>query len=1563
MRKIIVGSDVVDGHLDTCATHCFVSSRRSKQLNDKGYPPLKIKPFPVGQGTPLPDATHVHLAPLWLISSEGRLVGFGTVLFLVSNTGADILISNNILDFLGILRYRPPSDYEQILQREAKRLFIQREKRAPPISWSTPESLQSMLRSGQCLITESSAIDGFPLHPFQIQVDRTTAPEYVPHKRHNSVAIESEITRQTSEMEANGLIVKNDKRVKFQDNPLGCRPMSLPATENVCHNCGMHRERCKCKQGAAITLKEKEPESAENGFTPTEKVFGDIPVTKQLSHKELRQQKINEANLLKVGSEPPLAEEVQKALDLLKRIAESPQEKICSRAEVEELQKELSKDRPTWAKCLTPANTLQATKEEQWARTQIEEMMDGRFKDTVFGKTLRTPCNFKPFEIHTKPGSAPEKAIQPRRFKDPKMTQLINDWVDGLLKDGLIRESQTPVAAPVTVVLKKGREPRVCIDYRERNARTDTPVYPMPDVHDFLDDAAGFKYYCSFDCAKMFNQYEIVPEHRYLAAFMTQKGTYEPNRIMFGVTGGPQHAVRSVRPALKSNPKTNGTLFTKWAIEQNLKGETPPYVIDPETGIVPGSNLDLFVDDCRIPADKLKGLVKLCELWFEFCEENLLILSRKKAKLCLTHLPFLGFVVSSEGKHLDPNRISSLLDIPKPTSKEGLHALLCSYNFVRTFIPEFSTIAAPLYAATKGIIWKGPLSGRSKGTREFDPQFLWTDILDRALRQLQELLLSSPILLWPDYSIALFLSVDACLKGEGGVLWQIRKGKDGSLIPVAIHYGSRKYSETESAWEVTRQEAHAIQSALKDVYDYIFSCHFYLLTDHRNLTFLTSSVNRAVIRIRHFMQQFNMTVVHVPGTWNNPADGISRLDVENLPLQSASDLVSATTVQVDDLLHVNRGQQPSSSSLEPGDYILDVGPKTASALFTYGNSGSKCPWGTCLLCNPTITVEPSLEAMCLFSHSDQVSETDEQSVTEEEYEWEISEQVLLNSYESNVLLTREQSRKEALAWNLKQKTESAQSALLNDQLVETTEAEWIPEMEESRLAKTLTASSENFVPTPSGDPSPGDLQDLAALQPQPQIPPTEVVDISTQTTPADFRAVLIRSPLLEDFKAIHNSESGHHGFDHSYRKLMVRCGSKWAEEHWTATSVREDLKLFIKNCPICQKVRGLQDKVKSKHSFISSRPFIEVSYDFIVFDTPDKNGNRYIIVAVDNFTKLVEMKAVPTRGAEEVATFLMELKARYGPINRLRSDREKSFTASVVSKLNTLAGTDTLQCIVYHPQANSVCERQNQIIMNHLRPLVKEAKLGPDSAYAWSDLLPFVFSIVNNTPKLPLAISPLSMVYGIFANYDRPLLDPRPNGEQTNPIDYVDGLIEWQNKLLDISEEIQSCHFEKLSQRDNRDKSFRSFQEGDFVLQLKSSTGARGKLTTRWIGPRLVLNRRDNDPTHPVLDLFDLVNSRNIEASIDDCRLFHTGWFDETTMVQDLHRLAALDKEEYEVEKILEHRPPGSTRARNVKSSDYWFKVKWSGFSDEENSWEPYSALKSLTPLEEYLSQYPLLKL
>jgi hypothetical protein len=185
-------------------------------------------------------------------------------------------------------------------------------------------------------------------------------------------------------------------------------------------------------------------------------------------------------------------------------------------------------------------------------------------------------------------------------------------------------------------------------------------------------------------------------------------------------------------------------------------------------------------------------------------------------------------------------------------------------------------------------------------------------------------------------------------------------------------------------------------------------------------------------------------------------------------------------------------------------------------------------------------------------------------------------------------------------------------------------------------------------------------------------------------------------------------------------------------------------------------------------------------------------------------------------------------------------------------------------------------------------------------------------------------------------------------------------LMEWQSRLIDLAEDIQSRYYLKMIASPTV---HRTFQEGDFVLQAKSSTGTRGKLVTRWIGPRLVLARRNNDSSHPILDLLDLVTSKIFEASIEDCRLLKTGWFEESTMLQDLKQLAALDKEEYEVQSILDHRPPGPTRRPGTKPNDYWFKVKWSGFSDEENSWEPFSELKELTILEEYLEQFPGLRL
>ena len=107
------------------------------------------------------------------------------------------------------------------------------------------------------------------------------------------------------------------------------------------------------------------------------------------------------------------------------------------------------------------------------------------------------------------------------------------------------------------------------------------------------------------------------------------------------------------------------------------------------------------------------------------------------------------------------------------------------------------------------------------------------------------------------------------------------------------------------------------------------------------------------------MQQFNMTVVHVPGKWNNPADGISRLDTENLPVALASNLTSATTVEaLEDFLITHRGTNPGELTLEEGDRIVDVTPMIGSVLFTAASlTSSSCHLENCLLCQPTLGLE------------------------------------------------------------------------------------------------------------------------------------------------------------------------------------------------------------------------------------------------------------------------------------------------------------------------------------------------------------------------------------------------------------------------------------------------------------------------------------------------------------------------------------------------------------------------------------------------------------------------------
>ena len=1479
-KEIAIGNTVATAHLDTCATHCFLSWKTSAIAASRGYRAHKSKVrYSVEQGNPLCVTSTIHILPLNMIRNDNTVASWTSVLFIVADCGADIIIGYPTLQLGGIIDYDPPSNYEYTLNRLA--LSAQRAS-SPDIEAATAHTL-SLGKSYQYSPPDSD-------YAKQISVTESTS------------VLRTEV-----------------------EGPVG-RLTPKTGSENAQKkSTDIHNQKNRPPQPKAgvAALSESEP----------------------------------------YGKNPPLPDVVLDALRILKDLSESGTSAIGEN-QLREVQALLGTNRPQWSQCLTPLHLHEVSDTE--GERLINELMDKpRYQKSIFQTSmhLNTVSDFKEYEIPQKPGKDEWKPSQPRNYRNPSTTKIVDEWLDTLLANKKCRESSATHPAPVTVVLRPPRDPRVCLNYINRNHRSEIPIFPMPDVHDFLEEAVGFEHYCSFDMAKMFTQFRIKESDKHLAAFITHRGVYEPEVVMFGLAGAPQHAVREVGGGMAKDPRTNGISFTEWAVEQNKNGLTPPYELCPVTKIVKGSKLRPFIDDVFIKSRHATGVVKMTELFFEFCLDHHLILSRKKAVIMKKRLRALGFVVSKEGKHLDPSRIIALLESPQPRSKETLHSMLSSYTFIRMFIPNFASIAAPLYEATKGIVWKGPMSGKAKGIRTEDPDFIWTEEMIRAWNQLRAALLEAPILVSPDWKFPLFLSVDASLRGEGWVLWQIITTSDGTKVAVAILYGSRKYTDTERKWETTRQEATAIRSALEDVEEYVFGQHFYLFSDHLNLRFMHNSVNRAVLRMRDFLAQFNMTVVHCPGAWNN-ADSVSRLETPELPVALASNLNSATEA----VLHESGtriSQGTDTGEDEPTDTDRTLTPNSHEALGQENSNATVLNSSACPI-QPNEGTGDCTDLWCFLCHPEAIDEVDVDPLVD------IADEP--TEVRCHLANSRSQHDQNLAIW-----LEGENQDIMTDMLVKMG-------CEPSDILN-LKAAAEQWnndvyhYPSAVDQPLDTDESDIADVEwcgPIDRSTPAQLVRAvnlaenppnhekvwkgcktprTTQTTPADFRTAQIQTPIHDDFRAIHNDTSGHHGLDFSYRKLLKRCGSKWANERGEATRIKQLLKEFIDGCPTCQKLRGLREKIKCKHSFIISRPFLEVSYDFIVFKKPDKHGNRYIIAAVDNFCKLVEMKAVKNRDAETVAQFLLEVASRYGHCARLRSDREASFMGLVIGKLNKNRGTETTPCIPYRPEANSIIERQNAIIMFHLTALIQGCNLGPQTKVGWSELIPTVFSIVNNTPKNPLGISPLSMVYGVFANYDRPLLDPSKNtqGEISNPCDYVDTLIEWQNTLLDLAEDIQSQHFDKMNKRFNSDKSQRQFHQGDFVIQLKDSTGVGGKPSARWIGPFLVLERRDNDPSHPVLDLLNLTDMTQKEAASDDCRVFNTSWFEEDSIIPELTKIAARDLDEYVVEKIIDHKPKGAKRS--LPLSKYHFLVQWEDF--EEPTWEPYSGIKNLEPLDEYSALHP----
>ena len=136
--------------------------------------------------------------------------------------------------------------------------------------------------------------------------------------------------------------------------------------------------------------------------------------------------------------------------------------------------------------------------------------------------------------------------------------------------------------------------------------------------------------------------------------------------------------------------------------------------------------------------------------------------------------------------------------------------------------------------------------------------------------------------------------------------------------------------------------------------------------------------------------------------------------------------------------------------------------------------------------------------------------------------------------------------------------------------------------------------------------------------------------------------------------------SAHLGVNSTYEKIKERY-------YWP--KMFEDVRKYIESCDNCQR----REKTKRREELLPQK--IGVPFDKIGIDIKGplpltRKGNRYLVVAMDYFTKWLEARAIPNAKAETVAAFIFkEIICRHGVPKEILSDRETHFNNALMNEL------------------------------------------------------------------------------------------------------------------------------------------------------------------------------------------------------------------------------------------------------------------------------------------------------
>lgn len=418
-----------------------------------------------------------------------------------------------------------------------------------------------------------------------------------------------------------------------------------------------------------------------------------------------------------------------------------------------------------------------------------------------------------------KPPWGPLYALSAKELEEQRL------WIQKNESKGWIRKSQSPAASPAMFVPKKGGKLRMVIDFRRLNNITIKNRYPLPNIEEMKDRLEGAKWFTKVDLRDAFYAVRMAEGEEWKTAFRTRYGLYEFLVMPMGLTNAPATCQQVVNDALR-----------------DLLDITVIAYMDDILVFTNGSR-EQHARDVNAMFERLE------KIGFKTAPE--------KCKFFRKEVDFLGFIVSTTGIRMDPDKIKSILEWPQPKNVKDVQSFLGLANYNRKFVQDYSKKATPLTNLTRK-----------------DTTFKWGSEQQQAFEALKKASAAAPTLAMFDPKKPIQIETDASDRAIGACLTQLI---NGNRHPIA--YFSRKMSPAEQNYEIYDKELLAIVAALRHWRVYCEGATgLTIYSDHKNLQYFTTTkeLSRRQCRWSELLGQYKFDIIYTPGRDNGRADALSR---------------------------------------------------------------------------------------------------------------------------------------------------------------------------------------------------------------------------------------------------------------------------------------------------------------------------------------------------------------------------------------------------------------------------------------------------------------------------------------------------------------------------------------------------------------------------------------------------------------------------------------------------------------------------------------------------------------